>query len=148
MTVFTSLSAKKKNDRSKFLSAFMREISGDFGKEIIDDFVNGRTEDLMTKWAEVGQKMKKKSYSQKGSKKKSTSASFKSESALIRTIKDTNIGVEPAGDPNLVVLSDKKGKVLLALEGTKLEKALKEGMVDPTDWHESMYEYAKQLKVI
>lgn len=146
-----SLSAKKKNDRSKFLSAFMREISGDFGKEIIDDFVNGRTNELMEKWNEVGEKIKKKSYSQKSSKKSQSSSSgkkFKSVST-VRTIKDTNILVEPSvGDARLVVLSDKKGKVLLSLEGGQLEDAVKKGYVDSSDWHESMYEYAKQIKVI
>lgn len=41
------------NDRSVFLSVFMKKASGDFGRKLVEAFVSGNEEDFKKSWDEV-----------------------------------------------------------------------------------------------
>jgi hypothetical protein len=148
LCISLSKGKKKKNPRSKFLSAFMREITGDFGNEIIDHFMNGRNEELGAMWNELGAKMKKKASGQKASSKRTSESATSEKFPNVRSVKDTKIETEFNGSKALVRLTDRRGRTIVEWRNDDVNDATTGGILDSRDYQESAYEYAKQLGII
>lgn len=52
--------SRKKNDRALFLSPFMKKVSGEFGKKLVNAFVSGDKAEFEKLWGEVTQTMSSK----------------------------------------------------------------------------------------
>ena len=63
----------------------------------------------------------------------------------VRNIRDTDMEIE---EGRYYALKTKDGDTILDWNGREAQDAVKRGFIDPRDWHESAYEYAKQLGVI